>query len=89
MCRNRARWAQAARWCACPLIVVGSNSLVMYFMAQLITGWTRGTLKIHFGSDYVQVFGSAYAPIVEATSVVLVLWLLCFWLYRQKVFLRV
>jgi heparan-alpha-glucosaminide N-acetyltransferase len=86
---NRDRWAMPVRWSAFPLIVVGSNSLIMYFMAQLITGWTRGTLKIHFGSDYVQVFGTAYAPIVEATSVVLVLWLLCFWLYRQKVFIRV
>ena len=31
----------------------------------------------------------AYAPIVEANADVLVLWLFCYWLYRQKVFFRI
>jgi predicted acyltransferase len=41
------------------------------------------------GREFSQVFGAAYAPVVEAVSVMLVLWLICYWLYRQKVFLRV
>jgi heparan-alpha-glucosaminide N-acetyltransferase len=86
---GRYRWALPVRGCAFPLIVVGMNSLLMYMMAQLAAGWTRNTLKIHLGADYAGVFGSAYAPIVEAGCVVLVFWLFCLWLYRQKVFLRV
>jgi heparan-alpha-glucosaminide N-acetyltransferase len=81
--------ARPARWLAFPLVVVGMNSLTMYFMAQLIYGWVRKTLRTHLSADYAQVFGASYAPIVEATCIVLVLWLLCYWLYRQKVFLRV
>ena len=88
LCRSY-RWAAPARWAAFPLVVVGTNSLTMYFMAQLITGWTRGTLRIHFGTEYAQLFGPAWAPIVEAVAVVVALWLLCYWLYRQRVFLRV
>ncbi len=82
-------WTIPVRWCVLPLIVVGSNSSAMYFMAQLTTVWTRNTLRIHLGAEYVDVFGSAYASIVEASCTVLVLWLVCFCLYRQKVFLRV
>lgn len=83
------RWGGVARGAVFPMVVVGMNSLLMYFMAQLIIGWTRRTLRIHLGPSYAEVFGLAYAPMVEAGCVVLVLWLICFWLYRQKVFLRV
>ena len=86
---GRHVWGRPARWCVFPLVVVGVNSLVMYFMAQLIGGWTRNTLEIHLGADYAQAFGTPYASIVQASCVVLVFWLLCFWLYRQKVFLRI
>jgi len=83
------RWAKPVQWCAFPLVVVGMNSLLMYMMAQLVHSWTRATLKIHLGPDYTNVLGPAYAPIVEAGCVILVFWLFCYWLYRQKIFLRV
>ncbi len=77
------------RWWAFPLTVVGMNSIAMYMMSQLLKPWTRKTLQTHLGSDYSEAFGVAYAPMVEATTTVLVLWLLCYWLYRQRVFLRI
>ena len=77
------------RWWAFPLTVVGMNSIAMYMMSQLLKPWTRGTLQTHLGQDFSQLFGAAYAPIVEASATVLVLWLMCYWLYRQKVFLRI
>jgi heparan-alpha-glucosaminide N-acetyltransferase len=76
------------RW-AFPLTVVGMNSIAMYMMSQLLKPWTRGALQTHLGKEYPRMFGETYAPIVEATAVVLVLWLFCYWLYRQKVFLRI
>lgn len=77
------------RWWAFPLTVVGMNSITMYVMSQLLKPWTRDSLQIHLGSEYSQAFGSVYAPMFEAIAVVTVLWLICYWLYRQKVFLRI
>ena len=51
--------------------------------------WIRDTLKRHISSNLFNVFGTMYAPIVETTSVLLVLWLICVWLYRQKIFFRI
>ncbi len=73
------------RW-SFPLIVVGMNSIAMYCMAQLMKGWVRGTLKTHFGQD---IFAGPYGPIIDATAVLFVLWLVCLWMYRQKVFVRI
>ena len=68
-----------------PLVVVGMNSIFIYLMHSLCAGWIRETLKTHFGE---QLLKGAYGPIVERCSVLLVLWLLCLWLYRQRAFLR-
>lgn len=68
-----------------PLVIVGMNSIFIYLMHSLCGGWIRETLRIHLGAG---VFSGAYGPIVERCSVLLVLWLLCLWLYRQKAFLR-
>ena len=86
---NNSALSRAARFVTFPLIVFGANSILVYMMGQLARGWTKETLEIHLGNDYSQILGLPYAPIVEATSVVLVFWLFCYWLYRQKIFLRI
>jgi predicted acyltransferase len=72
-----------------PLIVVGMNSIAMYCMAQLMKGWVRGSLKTNFGQDIFNIFSATYGPIVESVAVLFVLWLVCLWMYRQKVFVRI
>ena len=61
------------------------NSIFIYLMHSLCGGWIRETLRTHLGAG---IFGGPYGPIVERCSVLVVLWLLCLWLYRQKAFLR-
>ncbi len=73
------------RW-AFPFVVVGMNSIAMYMMAQLIKGWVRKTLNTHLPSG---TFGGAHGPLFEALLVLLVLWLITFWLYRRKIFLKI
>lgn len=75
----------APRW-TFPFVVVGMNSLVMYLMAWFIAPWIRHTLYTHIGRA---TFESTYGPIVESLAVLAICWLVCFWLYRQRVFLRV
>jgi len=83
------------RRAALPLVVVGMNSIVMYCMAQLIGGkggWISQTLQRHFGEGVFTFYGriqAAYQPIVQMSLVLLTMWLVCVWLYRQKIFVRI
>jgi predicted acyltransferase len=90
------------RW-TLPLVVVGMNSITMYVMAQLMKGWTWEQLGIHLGPLVAWspihstiaallgpgVFDPVYEPIVRLTSVFVVFWLICAWLYRQRLFVRI
>ncbi len=82
------------RW-SFPLVIVGMNSVLMYIMESLLSGWFNARLKIHFGQDvFAHVaeglhLGEAYVPIVEHALVLLAMWLVCLWLYRQKIFVRI
>ena len=69
-----------------PLVVVGMNSIFIYLMHSLASGWIRDTIKSHAGQE---VFSGYWGPVAERCSVLAVLWLMCFWLYRRRAFLRV
>ena len=51
--------------------------------------WVRDHFGRHFGSKPLNVFGAPYAPMMEAGIFLLFCWLVCFWLYRQKFFIKV
>lgn len=72
-----------------PLIVAGMNSMVLYISGQLLRGWTADLLKRHLNEHIFEIFGEKYAPIVQANLVLLCFWLIVYWLYRQRVFIRV
>lgn len=75
-----------ARAWALPLTVVGMNSITVYLGYQLSASWIRETLARHLGPA---LFTGPYQAMAERCGVLLVLWLLCGWLYRQRVFLRI
>ncbi|HEY2156084.1 MAG TPA: hypothetical protein VGH33_10675, partial [Isosphaeraceae bacterium] len=88
-----------------PLVVVGANSIVMYVMAQLIRPWVKGTLRTHLtslsytldrtadGPSKIQpsgtLFAGPYGPLYEQAAILFVLWLICLWLYRRRIFVRI
>lgn len=73
------------RW-ATPLTVVGMNSITAYLLYQLSAGWIRETLARHLGADW---FTGPYGPMMSRLSVLVVIWLFCWWLWRQKIFVRI
>ena len=77
--------ARGQRRLVFPLVVVGMNSLFIYLMHSLCAGWIAGRLKAHFGAA---AFAGTWGPVAEKCGVLAVLWLLCYWLYRQRAFLR-
>lgn len=69
-----------------PLVVVGMNSIAIYCMAQLLKPWVRETLKRHISRT---MFEGTYGPVVQSAAVLFTLWLICLWMYRRKIFIRV
>ena len=80
-------WRKQA-W-AFPLVVVGMNSIAAYCIAHLFDGFTAGALKTHLGADFFKFAGAAYQPFVQGAAVLFILWLMLFWMYRRKIFLRI
>ena len=72
-----------------PLVVVGMNSIFIYLLHSLSAPWIRSMVKIHSGPN-CPIFSqdSYWLPVAESCGVLFVLWLLCFWMYRQKAFIR-
>jgi predicted acyltransferase len=81
-------WGGWKRW-AFPLVVAGMNPITLYCLWQLAPGFVRGSLKTHLGQHVFEIFGEAYAPMVERISVLVVFWLILLWMYRRRIFLRI
>lgn len=69
-------------------VVVGVNSIAAYFMGQLIKNWTRGRFNTHLPAKFWEWTGH-WQPFVESTCVVMFFWLLLYWMYRNRVYIRV
>ena len=76
------------RW-AFPLVVIGMNSIGAYCIAHLFDGFIGSSLETHLGANSFTVFGQAYEPLVQGALALFVMWLLLFWMYRRKLFLRI
>ena len=83
-----------------PLAVVGINSIAMYCLSQLFRGWIGGAIKVvlttidQFAgwqaglSFWLDPDRWAYAPILDNALRLAVLWGVCLWLYRSRLFIR-
>jgi predicted acyltransferase len=74
---------------AFPLTVVGMNSIAAYCMDHLFGPFIGSSLDTHLGTGGFRVFGDAYAPLLHGAAVLLLLWLILFWMYRRRIFLRI
>ncbi len=79
---------QVRRW-AFPLVVIGMNSIAAYCIAHLFDSFISSSLNIHLGTKVFLVFGPAYQPLLHGVAVLLVMWLILFWMWRRKLFLRI
>ncbi len=73
------------KW-AFPLVVVGMNSIAIYLMSQLLSGWIASSLRIYLGND---AFSGTWGPLGQHAATLATLWIACHWLYRKRIFLRI
>ncbi len=71
------------------LVVIGANSIAAYIMAHTIEGFIDSSLSIHFGKNYAGVLGVNYAPLMRGFFILFIEWLILFWLYRKRIFIKI
>jgi heparan-alpha-glucosaminide N-acetyltransferase len=76
------------KW-AFPLVVIGMNSIAAYMIAHLFERFISDSFRINLGPHAFEIFGSGVEPFVHGAAILLVYWLILFWMYRRKLFLRV
>ena len=76
------------KW-AFPLLVVGMNSIVAYCIAHFLEGFLESTLRIHLGPHFFQFAGAGREPFFRGAVILLCYWLMLFWMYRRKLFLKI
>ncbi len=81
--------ARNQRRLAFPLVVVGMNSIAAYLMSYLFEEAIENNFRIHLGPSVLNVFGTALEPLFLGSLILATYWLMLFWMYRKKIFLRI
>jgi predicted acyltransferase len=76
------------RW-AFPLLVVGMNSIATYVLVHVATDYMERALITHFGRVVFDAVHPAFLPIALGATTLLIFWLILYWMYRQRVFVRI
>ena len=76
------------RW-AFPLLVLGMNSIAAYCLYEVGAKFVAESLATHLGARTFAAFGTAYAPFVLGLFTLAAMWLVLFWMYRRRIFLRI
>lgn len=80
--KNYRKWAF-------PLVVVGMNSIAAYMIAHLFEDFVYSSFRIHLGERPFQIFGTGLEPLVMGAAVLFTYWLMLWWMYQRKLFLKI
>jgi predicted acyltransferase len=73
---------------AFPLVVVGMNSIAAYVMAGLCREFFENSFRIHLGWA-LNMMSPALHTLVLGALVLGTYWVILFWMYRRKIFIRI
>jgi len=76
------------RW-ASPLVIIGMNSIAIYIMSWTMDGFFGEMLTTHLGKAPFLILGPAFEPMLHGVGILLIYWLILWWMYRNKVFIRI
>ncbi|HEU0122855.1 MAG TPA: DUF5009 domain-containing protein [Bryobacteraceae bacterium] len=76
------------KW-AFPLLVIGMNSIAAYLIAHLFDGFVSSSFRIHLGEHFFAFLGVGLEPLLQGAAVLLAFWLMLYWMYQRKLFLRI
>jgi predicted acyltransferase len=76
------------KW-AFPLVVIGMNSIAAYLIAHLFERFIADSFRINLGQNTFKIFGAGLEPFMLGAAVLSMYWLILFWMYRRKLFLKI
>ena len=76
------------KW-AFPLVVVGMNSIAAYMIAHLFANFFESSFRINLGPNAFKILGDGLEPLLQGIAVLLCYWLVLFWMYRRKLYLKI
>ena len=74
---------------AFPLVVVGMNSIAAYMIAHLCENFVESSFRIHLGMGALNIFGTGVEPFVLGSLVLLSYWLMLYWMFKKRIFIRI
>jgi predicted acyltransferase len=85
---------------AFPLIVYGMNAITLYVFTGLLVRWVMLSWRVsyngamtsltgYFYKSFASLAGPTIGSILYSTMIIFIGWLLCYWMYRRKLFLKV
>jgi predicted acyltransferase len=74
------------RW-SLPFVVIGLNSITIYMLCAGIINFQ--TMNQFFFTGVIQFFSEPVQPVISAIGVLLCEWVLLYFLYKKKIFLKV
>jgi len=74
---------------AFPLVVIGTNSIAAYLIAHLFEEFIYSSYRINLGEAPFKIFGPGLEPFLMGAAVLFTYWLILFWMYRRKLFLKI
>ena len=81
-CKGYRKWAF-------PLVVIGTNSIAAYLIAHLCEDFLVSSFRIHLGNVPFLIFGPSLQPLLLGAALLLCYWLILFWMYKNKVFVKI
>jgi heparan-alpha-glucosaminide N-acetyltransferase len=72
-----------------PLLVIGMNSIAAYLIAHLFEDFIVRAFHTHLGANIFKLAGDSLEPFVAGIVVLSVYWLILFWMYQRKLFLKI
>ena len=76
------------RW-AFPFVVVGANSIAMYVLVHVATDYVSRSFLIHLGRGIFEIFGPALEPVLVGAATLAVFWGVLYWMYKNKILVRI
>ncbi len=85
---------------AFPLIVNGMNAITLYVFTGLLVRWVMLSWRVsyngamtsltgYFYKSFASLAGPTIGSILYSTMIIFIGWLLCYWMFRRKLFLKV
>lgn len=73
-----------------PLAVIGANSIAIYCLVHVpVENFIVESFKTHLGQGVFQLLGADYEQHLAGLAALVIFWLMLWWLYRRKIFIRV